>query len=185
MNIYWLNQLALHNLSTEYNVFLGLGSNQGNKLKNLKKAIKSLSKHPQIKIEKVSSIYESKAIGLNEEKPSNFLNAVCKLSSSLIPEKLLEICQNLENKFGRIRQKGLINSRPLDLDILFYDNLIIQTNKLCIPHPQALKRDFVLIPLQEIIDENWQDPISGLNYAEIYKNLEIFSDLKKITTFEK
>jgi len=150
-------------------VFLGLGSNQGNKLQNLKTAINELSQNSQIQIQKVSAIHESKALGLDEEKPENFFNLVCRLSTTLSPQELLEVCQNIENKLGRVRQHNLTTSRPIDLDILFYADFILKTDKLCIPHPEALKRAFVFIPLGEVLEENWKDPVSGLNYAEIHQ----------------
>jgi 2-amino-4-hydroxy-6-hydroxymethyldihydropteridine diphosphokinase len=165
-----------------HSAFVGLGSNMGDKLTNLKTAIKELKKHPQIKLTKVSGIYESLPIGLHEENPESFLNMVCRIQTSLQPQTLLQFCQHIEAKLGRQRKNSLVSSRTIDLDLLFYDDLICKNKVLVLPHPQALKRDFVLVPLGELVDTNWKDPMTGLNYRQICDNgAQINSALKRLS----
>lgn len=135
-----------HNLQNT--VFLGLGSNIGNKKENLEKALNLLKE--KIIIEKISSTYESKPYGFQNQ--NDFYNIVIKGETSLTPESLLFFCKFVEEAFGR---KVIFKNGPriIDIDILLYNDELINTNDLVIPHPQLHERDFVLIPLLEIEPE--------------------------------
>lgn len=127
--------------------YLGLGSNLGNPQYQLRRAIKQLRQIPQIRLISVATFYPNKAFGRKVQP--GFFNTVVSLYSSLTPKALLAICHEIESKQGRQR-KIKWGARTLDIDILFYGSKVINTPTLVIPHPELLKRDFVLIPLLEI-----------------------------------
>jgi len=128
-------------------VYLGLGSNLGNKEGNLKKAIVFL--RDLGKVISVSSFYQSKPWGFESE--NDFLNAAISIETSLSPFELLAGTQEIEKKMGRTsKSNGSYSDRIIDIDILLYDDLALDTPELKIPHPLLQERDFVLIPLAEI-----------------------------------
>ena len=130
-------------------VYLGLGSNLGNRRKNLEKAIR-LIQGPDIHIKKCSSIIETDPVGGPPQ--GKYLNAALKTETFLTPAKLLLTIQKIEKKLGRIRT--VVNGpRTIDIDILLYDELILNTPHLTIPHPRMWQRDFVMRPLKEIAPE--------------------------------
>lgn len=158
-----------------HKAYLGLGSNLGNKLENLKSAINVLCNYNCKKL-KESSIYVSKAWGFKSS--DLFLNMVIAIETDLSPQDLLKKCKQIEKKIGRKPKKQIkYESRIIDLDILYYDDLKINMENLQIPHPHIKKRLFVLKPLLEIIDKDHRD-IESL----IYNTLEIEKKekLKKI-----
>ena len=126
-------------------VYLGLGSNLGNRQDNLDKALGSLSQ--RLRVEKISSVYETEPVG-NINQP-RFLNLVCQAYTKLSPTELLTLAKSIESKLGRIFNKP-DTPRPIDIDILFYDEQVIETPELVIPHPRLTERAFVLIPLADI-----------------------------------
>jgi GTP cyclohydrolase-4 len=126
-------------------VYLGLGSNLGDRKQNLAQALELMSRH--MVVEKVSSIYETEPVGYKEQPL--FLNAVCRISTELNPEKLLRLAKKIETKSGRV--SSFPNApRPIDIDILFYGDEVLSSKKLTIPHPRLVERAFVLVPLAEI-----------------------------------
>jgi 2-amino-4-hydroxy-6-hydroxymethyldihydropteridine diphosphokinase len=126
-------------------IYLGLGSNLGDRMGNLKSAVEKLSK--KVTINKISSVYETEPL-YNTEQPM-FLNAVIKGVTSLAPPELLSLVKGIESALGR--QTGFRNGpRIIDIDILFYGDRIIQTEELTVPHPRITERAFVLVPLAEI-----------------------------------
>jgi 2-amino-4-hydroxy-6-hydroxymethyldihydropteridine diphosphokinase len=141
--------------STPIKIYLGLGSNMGDRRYNLGSALNSLT--PIIKIELVSSIYDTMPVG-NTLQP-RFFNMVCKGATTLPPSDLLIYLKKIEKTMGRI--PGPINSpRPIDIDILFYGNQVINTTMLIIPHPRLTERAFVLVPLTEIAPD-FVHPVTG------------------------
>ncbi|MDG1447759.1 MAG: 2-amino-4-hydroxy-6-hydroxymethyldihydropteridine diphosphokinase [Porticoccaceae bacterium] len=135
--------------------YIGLGSNlsdtvAGQELDSraqLNLAIDSLSAHPHILVSKRSSFYQTPAIGPGEQP--NYINAVAQLDSQLAPLDLLDLLQSIENQQGRVRTVRW-GARTLDLDILLYDQLIENSERLTVPHPRMHERGFVLAPLSEI-----------------------------------
>ena len=129
----------------EHTVYLALGSNLGDRLANLKQAIDALT--PQMEVKAKSSVYETPPWGF-EDQPK-FLNQVVKAKTYLDPEPLLKHLKRLEVALGR--QASFPNGpRLIDMDILFYDDLILNTSSLTIPHPHLHERGFVLLPLMEL-----------------------------------
>ncbi|NOT04009.1 MAG: 2-amino-4-hydroxy-6-hydroxymethyldihydropteridine diphosphokinase [Anaerolineales bacterium] len=126
-------------------VYLALGSNMGNRLSNLRAAVLNLT--PQMTVKQKSSVYETPPWGFAEQDA--FLNQVVKVTTYLEPEPLLRHLKRMETVLGRVPnfQNG---PRVIDIDILFFDNMIIETPPLVVPHPRLHERAFVLVPLAEI-----------------------------------
>ena len=129
------------------NIFIALGSNLGNPKEQVKNGILSIKKIGGVKILSESNLYETPPVGMVNQP--NFINAVIKIDSDLSPYALLDKLLKIENTAGRIRvdKNG---PRTLDLDILLFDNLILNEKKLTIPHPRMHQRLFVLMPLRDI-----------------------------------
>jgi 2-amino-4-hydroxy-6-hydroxymethyldihydropteridine diphosphokinase len=135
---------------------ISLGSNLGNKIQHLNQAIQKIEKTVG-KIEFVSSFHESKAWGYDSE--NLFMNACITCYTILSPFELLEKLKEIEREMGRVKTVDGYEDRCIDLDIIFYNVDSIQTEILTIPHPHVKIRDFVMIPLTEIVKENdpfWQ-----------------------------
>ncbi|MFA8300039.1 MAG: 2-amino-4-hydroxy-6-hydroxymethyldihydropteridine diphosphokinase [Hyphomicrobiales bacterium] len=126
--------------------YLLIGGNQGNREQFMNMAVDMIKEYGEI--QKLSSIYETKAWGFTTEQ--SFLNQVIALSTSLSPYLLLEVAQKIEHELGRIRKSQQYSSRTMDVDILFYDDIISEDPKLTLPHPRLHLRKFTLIPLNEI-----------------------------------
>ena len=134
-------------------VFISLGTNLGNKPQHLINARNAI--HQNIgKIISESSIYENEAVGF---EGNAFLNQVIKVETALLPESLLQKTQEIEKNLGRTEKTVIENGAPvyenriIDIDILLYDDLQINTETLTIPHPRMLEREFVMKPLREIL----------------------------------
>jgi len=147
-------------------VYLGLGSNMGDRWANLDKALEFLSE--RLTVKKVSSVYETEPVG-NVNQP-HFLNLVCEVSTRLEPMGLLTLAKGMESKLGRTRG-GANAPRPIDIDILFYGNQVINTPKLIIPHPKLTQRAFVLVPLVEIAPD-LAHPVSSKTVKELLADLK-------------
>jgi len=126
-------------------VYLGLGSNVGDRLLNLTKAIELLSE--KIQILKKSKIYISKAVGYTDQP--DFYNMVLYGKTDLSPEELFNFIKDVEKNVGRVYRFHW-GPREIDIDILFYNDLVYKSDKLNIPHPRLHERDFVLLPLIEL-----------------------------------
>jgi 2-amino-4-hydroxy-6-hydroxymethyldihydropteridine diphosphokinase len=126
-------------------VYLGLGSNIGDREENLEKSLKLLNL--KVTIVNVSSLYETEPLGYQNQP--NFLNAACRGLTNLDPFELLHFVKGIEKDLGRVLSFRYA-PRPADIDILFYEGRVIETKELVIPHPQIEERIFVLIPLAEI-----------------------------------
>jgi len=130
-------------------VYLGLGANIGNREANLRMALRGLTR--MARVEAVSSLYETDPIG-SVQQPA-FYNAVCRIETGLEPPSLLRFLKSLEHEIGR-RPGGLPGSpRPIDLDILLYEDRVLESEDLTIPHPRLTERAFVLVPLAEIASD--------------------------------
>ena len=145
--------------------YLGLGSNMGNRQDNLERALDFLSQ--RLRIEKVSSIYDTEPVG--DVNQPRFLNLVCQVYTSLTPMALLTLGKGIESKLGRVSGKSNA-PRPIDIDVLFYDEQIIETPELVIPHPKLTERAFVLIPLAQIAPD-LVHPVNSKTVRELLEGL--------------
>jgi len=146
-------------------VFIGLGSNLGDREKNIKKAILKIGELLQTSIVVTSSIINTKSIGKADQP--DFLNCVIKIETKYTPNRLLAELQNIESEMGRIRKEKW-GPRIIDLDILFFNDEIINTKNLQIPHPEILKRKFVLTSMNEIAPQ-FVHPIEKKTMEQLYK----------------
>ena len=153
--------------SSESKVAIALGSNLGDSIAILEAAIKALEKMPGIEIIIVSSWYETKAIGPPQP---NYINGCISVRTEQKPNSLLQILLGIEKEFGRIRREKW-GPRTLDLDLLLYDDLILETPSLQIPHPRMRERAFVLAPLAQI-EPSWIEPVSGKSIKELLKAVD-------------
>lgn len=144
-------------------VYLGLGTNMGDRKAYLESACDILNNNEKIEITKKSKIYETKAWGYTEQ--SDFLNMCIELNTSLDKYELLKVCQDIEEKLNR---KRVIRwgPRTIDIDILFFNDIISEEENLLIPHPRIKERAFVLIPLMDLNDKLVIDK----NTIDIYLN---------------
>ncbi|MDP2918829.1 MAG: 2-amino-4-hydroxy-6-hydroxymethyldihydropteridine diphosphokinase [Dehalococcoidia bacterium] len=147
-------------------VYLGLGSNLGDRERNLRQALDLLCQ--QVTLYTISPIYETAPEG--DGSQPRYLNLVCKARTKLPPEELLKFAKGIEAQMGR--EPGPRNSpRPIDIDILFYGNMAVDTPELTIPHPHAAERAFVLIPLVNIAPR-LRHPVSGKTVTQLVKKLK-------------
>ena len=146
--------------------FVGIGTNMGNRIENIEKALNALNLLPDTKVLAVSNIYETLPWG-GVEQP-NFLNGVIKLQTDLSPKALLGALLGIEAAMGRVRtiKNG---PRVLDLDLLTFDSEVINTKELTLPHPFMLQREFVLKPLTELDDNiTYKNALDNLNQGEVW-----------------
>ena len=156
--------------------YIGIGSNLGNREKNIEKGLELLGENSNIKIESISSIYDTEPVGYKGQ--DDFLNAVAKISTTLEVGELLKSLQTIE-KLINIQPKIKWRPRGLDLDILFYNELIIAKKGLAVPHPLLHKRRFVLIPLVEI-EPDLVHPKLKLTVKELLDKVEDKSNVTKL-----
>lgn len=128
-------------------ILIGVGSNMGDRQQNIITAITELAKHTEIQIDKISSLYETKPVGVTDQP--NFLNGAISINTTLTPHQLISWCLQVECQMGRIRDQRW-GPRNIDIDILTYHGQLVQDEILTLPHPRLQERCFVLIPLQEI-----------------------------------
>ncbi len=139
-------------------VFIGIGSNQNHPHFRVQSAFRQLNRIRETRLIRKSSLYET--VPLGPKFQPNFINAVAQIETNLTPNKLLEELQLLEKNHNRKKTKRW-GPRSLDLDILVYDEVIMETEKLTIPHPGVEYREFVLIPLYEITGYDYRLPKYG------------------------
>lgn len=156
-------------------VFLGLGSNLGNGRANLLEAWQRLGRHEKITTLTMSSPYRSEPVGISSEHW--FTNAVGVLETSLAPHDLLEVLLATEQAMGRDRAAG--HDRTLDLDLLYYDDMIINQADLEVPHPRLSSRLFVLAPLTEIAPDHVH-PVLGLSSRRMLRELTGSEQVEKL-----
>ena len=151
-------------------VYISLGSNIGDRVGYLQQAVSLLKAIPEINVISTSSFYESEPWKMNSE--NWFVNAVIQISTNLLPEKLLEECQRIETQLGRKRTaEKEYQDRTIDIDILFYNDLIMHTDTLTIPHPHFHKRAFVMVPMLEIAQDSTH-PLFKKTVMQLYEELE-------------
>ena len=133
--------------------YLGLGSNVGDRLANLRTARDRLAAHPGIHLTAASSVYETEPQGEVTDQP-DFLNACLAIEAALGPEELLDACKEVERGLGRElggrRDRPRHGPRPIDVDLLLLDGLRHRSKRVTLPHPEVMRRRFVLAPLLEL-----------------------------------
>ena len=153
-------------------VYLVLGGNQGNRTEIFSKAIDLVTSEIGQKTA-ISSIYESESWGFESDL---FINQVIAIDTILSPEQVLSLAQQIENRLGRTRKSNGYEARTLDIDLLYYDDIVVDNEILILPHPRIPDRRFVLVPIAEIAP-NHKDPLTGLTIREM---LHTCKDLSKV-----
>lgn len=147
-----------------HTVVLGLGGNEGDRLLLLSEAVRLLEK--EMKLVRASAVYETAAWG--RESGSPYLNQVLVLQTKMSPENTLAYIQRIEHRLGRKREAKW-GDRTMDIDILYFDNEVIQSAELQVPHPQISDRKFVLAPLVEVLPE-YIHPVEKMSNKELLRN---------------
>jgi 2-amino-4-hydroxy-6-hydroxymethyldihydropteridine diphosphokinase len=143
-------------------VYLGLGSNVGDREGFLAAALDELSA-PELRVRRVSSLYETEPMGLRAQRW--FLNLAAEFETDLFPRQLLHRAQRVEKQLGR--KRGALNGpRPIDIDILLFGNFVVRTPELEVPHPRFRERRFVLAPLAEL-NPGLRDPVTRRTVSEM------------------
>ena len=128
--------------------FIGLGSNLNDPELQIKQALVAIGQLPESSIERISSLYFSRPMGPQDQP--DYMNAVVAIETELAPLALLDQLQAIENQAGRVRKDNRWGARVLDLDILLFDDICIDNDRLTVPHYGLKQREFVLLPLAEI-----------------------------------
>jgi len=157
-------------------VYIGLGSNEGDGCRNLQNAWKKLSEAGCGVLLSLSSPYKSEPVGVETE--NWFVNAVGVLETKLAPEDLLAKMLAIEKELGSDRRKGI--DRSIDLDLLYYDDLVLMTPQLVLPHPEIQDRLFVLLPLAELAPDHIH-PVLGKSTSMMRKDLVSDKIVQKTT----
>ena len=154
-------------MSIKHTIYIALGTNLGDRSANLDSALASLP--PAVIILSSSPVYETPPWGYLRQ--SSFLNQVVKCETYLTPEDLLDYLKAIEKRLGR-KPTFLFGPRTIDLDILFYDDLVLETSSLTIPHPRLEERAFVLVPFADL-DSDMIHPVSGKSIRELLESVDI------------
>lgn len=157
-------------------VYIGLGSNRGDRLKNLKDSLSHIKR--EIEVRRVSSLYLTEPVGM---KGSWFLNCVLEGETELEPNELMETLLAIEKEMGRVRKKKK-EERIIDLDLLLYQRRVLKEKDLILPHPRLHKRRFVLVPLVEI-NPHLYHPVLRRTVKEILNGLTDSYRIEKLSRF--
>jgi 2-amino-4-hydroxy-6-hydroxymethyldihydropteridine diphosphokinase len=147
-------------------VYLALGSNVGDSRLQIEEAVRLLGRSVSDIVR--ASLYRSKAVGYTEQ--ADFINTAVRGRTALKPRELLAFIKGIEGEIGRV-QRFRFGPREIDIDLIFYGDLISTTDDLTIPHPAFRERDFVLQPLADL-DPELKDPVSGHTVSELLKALK-------------
>ena len=153
--------------SRSHTIYIALGTNLGNRLDNLQRTVKALP--PEARVINASPIYETPPWGYLDQ--AYFLNQVLQAETDLTPEDLWAYLKRLETQLGR-QASFKYGPRLIDLDILFYDDLILETSILTIPHPKINERAFVLVPLADLAPDH-RHPSFGLTVRELMEKVDL------------
>jgi 2-amino-4-hydroxy-6-hydroxymethyldihydropteridine diphosphokinase len=148
-------------------VFIGVGSNQGDKQQTIRSALELLCRHPQILFQRMSSLYRTEPVGFTEQ--DWFVNGALCVTTELEAEAMLDATMEIEQTLGRVRATQW-GPRTIDLDLLFYGSLRLESLRLTLPHPRLHERRFVLTPLVEIAPD-WVHPVLGRSMRELLAGL--------------
>lgn len=155
--------------------YLGLGSNLGDRVGYVQQALIWLADCPGIRVLQSSSLYETEPVGYADQEW--FINAVVQIDTTLSPMALLLACQAIEDRLGRVRDAANRNGpRTIDVDILFYDDVVMDTPTLTLPHPRLPQRAYALVPMLEV-NADLRHPVLGHTMEALHQALEAPEDV--------
>ncbi len=161
-------------------VLIGLGANLpsafGPPVASVKEAIRRLSAEGRIRASAVSQLYATEAVPASDQP--DFVNAVAEIETDLSPEELLERLQDIERDFGRVRFERW-EARPLDLDILDFNGIILRQAGLELPHPRMHERRFVLVPLLDVAPK-WRHPKTGKSIGALLEEAPVQGEIRPV-----
>lgn len=151
-------------------VYLALGSNLGDRVGAVQQALRFLADHEEIRVLSASSLYETEPVDNTDQEW--FVNAAVAIDTTLPPEELLALCQDIEQSLGRVRDPNNPKGpRTIDIDILFYGDLVMNEPNLVIPHPRVHVRACMLVPLLEV-NPRIVHPVFQKNVEQLHADLE-------------
>lgn len=153
---------------------IGIGTNIGNRVENIRNAVEALDLLPDVKVTRCASIYETDPWGYTEQQ--SFYNTVVEVETTKSPEMLLGACLGIEAGMGRVREFKN-GPRVIDLDLLVFENYKNDSSHITVPHSLIGERDFVLVPLKELYEDM---NILGFSYITQYENIAENSTAKKV-----
>ena len=162
-----------------HEVLLSLGANLGSPLDQLRAAIARLGEI--VDIDAVSAVYRAEPVGAPTQP--DYFNLACRGRTSLPPEPLLDATQAIETAMGRERSFRY-SPRPIDIDLVAYGEMVLDTPRLTLPHPRAAERRFVLVPLSEIAPE-WRHPVLGQTPAELLAGGRALGRVERLGTLDE
>jgi len=130
--------------------YIALGSNLGDRIGQMRQALQRLEATGRVRVVRASLVYQNRAVGMGAVA-ADFLNAVVEVRTALAPLELLDACLDVEQQLGRNRSGAGWTPRTIDLDVLIYDAVCLAEGRLLLPHPRIAERDFVAVPLAELI----------------------------------
>lgn len=161
-------------------VFLGIGSNEGNREDNIRQALAFLGNDDRVELLAISSLYETKPLG--ESIQPDFINCVARIKTDYLPQDLLRLAKRIEKTLGREPETHML-PRPMDIDILLYDNIDLDSLDLRIPHSRLTTRRFVLEPLLEI-DDSIVHPVTTRPLKDCLEDVKSQKVIKRMDSTE-
>lgn len=150
-------------------VYLSIGSNLGDKLENCRESIRRLNEDDRIAVECVSRFYTTAPVDYLDQ--DTFVNAAVRIRTDLAPMALLEVLQGIQRQMGQHEKEIRFGPRIIDLDIIFYDRIVLGTEALTVPHPRMHERAFVLVPLCDI-DDSFCHPVLEKSLKELLSRVD-------------